>query len=38
VDHGTAYGKAGKGKANPQSLMDAIKLATILAKNPPSKN
>ena len=38
VDHGTAYGKAGKGRANPQSLMDAIKLATILAKNPPPKN
>jgi len=37
VDHGTAYGKAGKGRANPQSLMDAIKLATILAKNPPPK-
>ncbi len=37
VDHGTAYGKAGKGRANPQSLMDAIKLATILAKNPPLK-
>ncbi len=34
VDHGTAYGKAGKGRANPQSLMDAIKLATVLAKNP----
>jgi len=34
VDHGTAYGKAGKGRANPQSLMDAIRLATVLAKNP----
>jgi 4-hydroxythreonine-4-phosphate dehydrogenase len=34
VDHGTAYGKAGKGRANAQSLMDAIRLATVLAKNP----
>jgi 4-hydroxythreonine-4-phosphate dehydrogenase len=33
VDHGTAFGKAGKGRANPQSLMEAIRLATVLAKN-----
>jgi len=27
VDHGVAYGKAGEGRANPQSLIEAIKLA-----------
>ena len=27
VDHGVAFGKAGKGRANPQSMVDAIKLA-----------
>jgi 4-hydroxythreonine-4-phosphate dehydrogenase len=33
VDHGTAYGKAGKkeGTANPQSLIEAIKLAAEMA-------
>ena len=35
VDHGTVFGKAGKGTADPTSLMEAIKLATVicLAKN-----
>jgi 4-hydroxythreonine-4-phosphate dehydrogenase len=33
VDHGTAFGKAGKGTANPQSLIDAINYAVTLAKN-----
>ncbi len=32
VDHGTAYEIAGKGVANPQSLIEAIKLAAKLAK------
>ena len=31
VDHGTAFGKAGEGRANPQSLLDAIYLAAKLA-------
>lgn len=32
VDHGTAYGIAGKGVANPQSLIEAIGLAAKLVK------
>ncbi len=32
VDHGTAFGKAGEGRANPQSMIEAIKLAALLAK------
>jgi 4-phospho-D-threonate 3-dehydrogenase / 4-phospho-D-erythronate 3-dehydrogenase len=31
VDHGAGFGKAGKGRANPQSMIEAIKLATRLA-------
>jgi 4-hydroxythreonine-4-phosphate dehydrogenase len=31
VDHGTAFGKAGEGRANPQSMIEAIKLAAKLA-------
>jgi len=31
VDHGTAFGKAGKGTANPQSMIEAIKLAAKIA-------
>ena len=30
-DHGTAYDIAGKGKANPQSMIEAIKLAYALS-------
>ncbi len=30
VDHGTVFGKAGKGTANPRSLIEAIKLAVIM--------
>ena len=30
VDHGVAYGKAGEGRASPDSLIQAIKLATQL--------
>jgi len=35
VDHGTAYGKAGRkeGTANPQSLIEAVKMAAKLAEN-----
>ena len=33
VDHGTACDIAGKGMANPQSMIEAIKIATSLAKN-----
>jgi 4-phospho-D-threonate 3-dehydrogenase / 4-phospho-D-erythronate 3-dehydrogenase len=34
VDHGTAYGKAGRreGTANPKSLVDAIKIASEMAE------
>jgi 4-hydroxythreonine-4-phosphate dehydrogenase len=34
VDHGTAYGKAGRkeGTANPQSLFDAIEVAALMAQ------
>jgi 4-phospho-D-threonate 3-dehydrogenase / 4-phospho-D-erythronate 3-dehydrogenase len=31
VDHGTAFGKAGEGRANPQSMIEALKLAAQLA-------
>lgn len=31
VDHGVAFGKAGKGTANPDSMIDAINLAAIMA-------
>ena len=33
VDHGTNFGKAGKGTANPQSLVEAIKLAAIMGRS-----
>jgi 4-hydroxythreonine-4-phosphate dehydrogenase len=32
VDHGTAFGKAGKGTANYDSMIDALKLAALMAK------
>jgi 4-hydroxythreonine-4-phosphate dehydrogenase len=32
VDHGVAYGKAGKGIANPQSMIEAIKMAADLTQ------
>lgn len=32
-DHGTAYDIAGTGKANPQSLMEALKMADFMARN-----
>lgn len=33
VDHGTAFGKAGEGRANEESLLDAIDMAAVMAKN-----
>lgn len=33
VDHGTVFGKAGKGTADPTSLIQAIKLASIMCRN-----
>lgn len=30
VDHGVAFGKAGEGRANPQSMVEAIKMAVRL--------
>lgn len=30
VDHGTVFGKAGKGTARPQSMIESIKLAAIM--------
>ena len=32
VDHGTAFGKAGEGKANEESMLDAIDAAVKMAK------
>ena len=34
VDHGTAFGKAGEGRANPQSMIEAIQLGAMLSKKP----
>ena len=34
-DHGTAFGLAGKGKARPDSLLEAVRLAVRLAKGKP---
>jgi len=33
VDHGTNFGKAGKGTADPTSLIEAIKLASVMVEN-----
>ncbi|MFP4081970.1 MAG: 4-hydroxythreonine-4-phosphate dehydrogenase PdxA [Candidatus Aminicenantes bacterium] len=33
-DHGTAFDIAGKGKANPQSMIQALKLASMLLSSP----
>jgi 4-hydroxythreonine-4-phosphate dehydrogenase len=32
VDHGTAFGKAGEGRANEESLIDSIDIAVSMAK------
>ena len=37
VDHGVAFGKAGKGTARPDSLMDAITIAVSFVENKSSK-
>ncbi len=33
VDHGTAFGKAGEGRANADSMVDAINVGLTMAKN-----
>ncbi len=33
VDHGTVFGKAGKGTADPKSLIEAIKLASLMSRH-----
>ena len=33
VDHGTAFGKAGEGRANEDSMLDAIEMAVEMANN-----
>jgi 4-hydroxythreonine-4-phosphate dehydrogenase len=33
VDHGTNFGKAGKGTADPTSLIESIKLASVMVQN-----
>ena len=33
VDHGTAYGKAGEGRANKESMLDAINAVITMANN-----
>jgi 4-hydroxythreonine-4-phosphate dehydrogenase len=33
VDHGTAFGKAGEGRANPESMIEAIRVAARLASH-----
>lgn len=37
VDHGTAFGKAGEGRANADSLIEAIEVGLTMAKNQYSK-
>ena len=33
VDHGTAFGKAGEGRANEESLVDAMNIAIQMTKS-----
>ncbi len=33
VDHGTVFGKAGKGTARPQSMIESIKLASVMCRH-----
>lgn len=33
VDHGTAFGKAGEGRANEESMLDAIDAAVVMKQN-----
>jgi 4-hydroxythreonine-4-phosphate dehydrogenase len=37
VDHGTAFGKAGKGLADERSLLDAVDYAILIAENRSKK-
>lgn len=37
VDHGTAFGKAGEGRANEESMVEAIQTAVLMARNKYSK-
>lgn len=37
VEHGTNFGKAGKGTADPNSLIEAIKLASLMVQNRKDK-
>lgn len=37
VDHGTVFGKAGTGKANPESLINAIRYAQLMATSRSSR-
>jgi 4-hydroxythreonine-4-phosphate dehydrogenase len=37
VDHGTNFGKAGKGTADPRSMIAAMKLATVMARSRKAK-
>lgn len=37
VDHGTAFGKAGEGRANEESLVEAMEMAVLMAKNQEKK-
>lgn len=32
VDHGTAFGKAGEGRANEESMIDAVNMAVMMAR------
>jgi len=38
VDHGVAFGKAGEGRANPDSMIDALKLAIKLVQKKLNKS
>lgn len=38
VDHGTAFGKAGEGRANEESMLDAIDMAIKMAINKEKNN
>lgn len=33
VDHGTAFGKAGEGRANEESMLDSIEMAILMSNN-----
>jgi 4-hydroxythreonine-4-phosphate dehydrogenase len=37
VDHGTAFGKAGEGRANEESMVEALNTAIVMAKNKAMK-